>query len=289
MNTLREILSDAEKNGVAVGHFNAPTISIIDAVVNAALKLDVAVIVGFSEKERDFFGLRQAVAYVKSIRDETDHPIFINADHTLSFKRVKEAIDAGFDSVIWDGAGSSYEENCDIAKKSVEYAHASGKDVLIEAELGFIGSGSKVLDAFPEGAVITREHMTDPSEAKEFVEATGVDLLAPAVGNLHGMLKGGSNPHIDIKRVDEIKEAVDVPLVLHGGSGISEEDFKKGIVAGISQIHVSTELRIAYRKSIEESIESDPEQIAPYKIMKPVIESVQEVVEKKLKLFNNLE
>jgi len=288
MITLSEAIAEAEKKGVAIGHFNAPTICIIDAVVKAALKLHVPVIVGFSEGERDFFGLKQAVVYLQSLREQVDHPIFINADHTYSLERVREAIDAGFDSVVWDGADKSYEENRDVAKASVEYARASGREVLVEAELGFIGSGSSVIDEIPEGAVITEEHMTSPEEAEKFVRETGIDLLAPAVGNLHGVLKGGQNPHINPDRVKDIRETAGVPLVLHGGSGISDDDFKSGISAGLAQIHVSTELRIAHRDALEKSLNADEKQLAPYRIMQPVREAVQFVVEQKLKLFNNL-
>jgi len=288
MITLREAIAEAERKKVAIGHFNAPTVSIIDAVIKAALKLNVPAIIGFSEGERDFFGLRQAVVYIKSVREQINHPIFVNADHTYSLERVKEAIDVGFDSVVWDGADKPYKENRDIAHAAVEYARASGRDILIEAELGFIGSGSQIIEAPPEGAVITEEHMTKPSEASRFVDETGIDLLAPAVGNLHGMLKSGKNPHINSKRVSEIREAAGVPLVLHGGSGITEEDFQNGIEAGLAEIHVSTELRVAYREALELSLKNDPSELAPYKYMKPVREAVQEVVEKKLRLFNGL-
>lgn len=288
MKTLRQCIEWADTNKVALGHFNTPNISIIDAVINAAIKLDVPVLLGFSEGERDFFGTKEAVAYVKTAREDKNHPIFVNADHTYSIERVKEAVDAGFDSIVWDGAEKGYKENRDMAKEAVEYARQSGKDIVMEAELGFIGSGSSIKDVPPEGVAITEEHMTKPEEAKRFVEETGIDLLAPAVGNLHGVLKGGSNPHISPERVREVREAAGVPLVLHGGSGISDDDFKKGIAAGISQVHVSTELRIAYRKAVEESLKEDPDQLAPYKIMKPVVEAVQKVVEEKLRLFNNI-
>ena len=286
MQTLREVLADADERRVAIGHFNTPTVSMIDAVVKAALKHNVPVIVGFSEGERDFFGLRQAVLYVKSIREQINHPVFVNADHTYSLERVKEAIDAGFDSVVWDGADKPYRENRDIAKAAVEYARASGRDVLVEAELGFIGAGSSLIEGPPPGAVITEEHMTKPPEASRFVSETGVDLLAPAVGNLHGLLKSGKNPHINTERVAELRQAAGVPLVLHGGSGISDEDFRKGIASGIAQVHVSTELRVAYRRALEASLKENPEELAPYRYMQSVREAVQRTVEDKLLLFS---
>jgi fructose-bisphosphate aldolase class II len=285
MLTLRETLARAESARVAIGHFNAPNIEMIRAIIDAARELNVPVIIGFSEGERDFFGVRQAVAYVRSVREETGHPVFSNADHTYSLERVKEAIDAGFDLVIYDGADKSYEENRDITKAAVLYARASGRDVLVEAELGFIGSGSQVLEVPPEGVVITEEHMTKPEEAKRFVEETGIDLLAPAVGNLHGLLKGGVNPHINIERVRAIRESAGIPLVLHGGSGISDEDLQKGIAAGISQAHVSTELRVAYYDALQQVVAGNPTERAPYKLMQPVVDAVREVVLHHLRLF----
>jgi fructose-bisphosphate aldolase class II len=288
MKTLKEILNEAEENGKAIGHFNAPNIEIVTAIIHASIGMGVPVIVGFSEGERDFFRIKQAVDYVKSVRDETGHPIFVNADHTYSLQRVKEAIDVGFDSVIWDGADKSYEENVRIAKESVVYARASGKDVLIEAELGFIGSGSKIIDSLPEGVAVTEEYMTKPDEAKAFVKESDIDLLAPAVGNLHGILKGGSNPHINVERVKAIRDMAGVPLVLHGGSGISDDDLQKGIKAGISQIHVSTELRLAYARALKQTLQDNKDELAPYKLMQPVVDAVQAVVENKLRLFNFL-
>lgn len=288
MLTLRETLAQAEERGVAVGHFNAPNIEIITAVINAALGLNVPVVIGFSEGERDFFRVKQAVDYVKSVREETGHPIFSNADHTYSLERVREAIDVGFDSVIYDGAATPYEENAQVTKAAVDYARASGRDVVVEAELGFIGSGSQVLDVPPEGAVITSEHMTKPEEAWSFVQETGIDLLAPAVGNLHGLLKGGSNPHINVERVRAIRASAGVPLVLHGGSGISDEDIRMGVVAGIVQVHVSTELRVAYYEALRKVVESNPKERAPYTLMQPVVAAVQRVVLHHLKLLGGV-
>jgi fructose-bisphosphate aldolase class II len=286
MLTLRQVLAEAEKRGTAVGHFNASNIEMLTGIIRASRTLNVPVIIGFSEGERDFFGVRQAVEYVRSVREETGHPIFSNADHTYSLERVKEAIDVGFDSVIYDGADKSYEENRDTAKAAVAYARASGKEVLIEAELGFIGSGSQIIDAPPDGAVITVEHMTKPEEAAQFVQETGVDLLAPAVGNLHGLLKGGSNPHINLERVRAIREAAHIPLVLHGGSGIADENLQAGIAAGIAQVHVSTELRVAYRDALHRVVSENKHDLAPYKLMAPVVHAVEEVVEHHLKLFS---
>lgn len=283
MNTLRECIREAEERRVAIGHFNISTVDSLWGVFNAAKSLNVPVVIGVSEGERDFIGVRQAVALVKSIREEYDYPIFINADHTYSVERVKEAIDAGFDAVIFDGAELSYEENVKAAKECVEYARAKDPEILVEAELGYIGSGSNVKDEIPEGA----DRKTSPEEAKRFVEETGIDLLAPSVGNIHGIIKSG-NPHIDAELIGRIREAAGVPLVLHGGSGIADEDFAKGIAAGLAVIHISTELRLAYQGALKLSLQEHPDEVAPYKILKPAVREIERVAEARLKLFNTL-
>jgi fructose-bisphosphate aldolase class II len=248
----------------------------------------VPAIIGVAEGERDFVGVKQAVALVKSLREEFDYPIYINADHTHSFERVKEAIDAGFDSVIYDGADLSLEENVKITKQCVDYARSVGTGVLIEGELGFIGTSSKVLDEIPEGVGLDDKSLTDPAKAKEFVEKTGVDMLAPAVGNFHGMLRGGVDPKLNIERIREIRSACGVPLVLHGGSGNSEDDFKQAIANGVSIVHINTEIRLAYKKGLMLGLSENPDEVAPYKYLKSAVKAVQEVVDKKLRLFNNL-
>ena len=215
-------------------------------------------------------------------------PIFLNADHTYSYERVKEAIDAGFDAVIFDGAQLTFEENVRIAKKCVEYARASGRDVLVEGELGFIGTSSKVLDAIPDGAVVGDAAMTKPEDALRFVTETGVDMLAPAVGNIHGVVRGG-DPALNTKRVKEISDMVKIPLVLHGASGNSASDIAESVKNGVAIVHVNTELRLAYRSGLVKSLSENPDEVAPYKFLKPAKLSMQKVVEDKLRIVNNFQ
>lgn len=289
MKNLREIIQEAEDKKVAIGHFNISNIEGLWGIFRAAQKLKVPVIIGLSEGEQGFVGVRQAAALVKSIRDEYDYPIYLNADHTYSFERIKEVIDAGFDAALFDGTKLSFEENIEITKQCVEYAREQDRDILIEAEMGHIGASSKLLDEIPEGADVDPEMFTKPEEAKKFVEETGIDLLAPSVGNLHGMLKNTANPNLDIARIKEIREACGVPLVLHGGSGIVDEDFREAIQAGISTVHINTEIRVAFRDATRQSLADDMDQVAPYKIMKPAVEAIQKVVEKRLRLFSGIE
>jgi fructose-bisphosphate aldolase class II len=220
------------------------------------------------------------------LREQYNYPIFLNADHTYSFERVKEVIDAGYDSVIFDGAKLSFEENVKIAKQCVEYAKSVNPEILVEAELGYIGQSSKVLDEIPEG--VSLENLTTADDAKRYVEETGVDLFAPAVGNIHGMLRDVKDPRLNIERIKEISDATGKPLVLHGGSGTVDEDFTNAIKAGVSIVHINTEIRVAYRDALKEEITKNPEEVAPYKIMKPSIEAMERVIEARLRLFNNL-
>ena len=190
-------------------------------------------------------------------------------------------MDAGFDMAIFDGAKLSLEENIKITKQCVEYAKNKGGKTLIEGELGYIGEGSNLKEKLPEGT----ELKTKPEEAEKFAVETRIDLFAPSVGNIHGIVKGG-NPHIDADLVKKIRKSAGVPLVLHGGSGATDEDFIKAIDTGISIIHISTELRLAYQKALKLSLQETPEELAPYKILKPAMLAVQKAVENRLKLFH---
>lgn len=289
MNTLRDYIADAERRGVAIGHFNISNLEAFHAVCAAARELKLPVIIGVSEGEREFVGVHEAAALVRAMREKYNQPVFLNADHTYSVKGVKEAIDAGFDAVIFDGVKLSYEENVLATKECVNYANNSGRDVLVEAELGNIGQSSKLLDEVPEGVATSDEFLTTPDEAKRFVDETGVDLLAPAVGNMHGMLKSGVDPKLNIERIREIRKTCGVPLVLHGGSGTSDADFQDSIKAGISIIHINTEIRVAFKESLEKSLAEHKDEIAPYKFMKPTVDAIQKSVTDRLKLFNFLD
>lgn len=285
--TLKQVIADAEARGVAVGHFNISNIEALHGIFDAARKLNLPVIIGVSEGERDFIGIKEAVALVRTLREEYNYPIFLNADHTYSFERVKEVADAGFDAVIYDGAKLPVEENIKIMKQCVEYAKGKNPDILVEGELGYIGQSSKLLDEIPEG-VNTSESFTKPEDAANYVKETGIDLFSPAVGNLHGMLKNMPNPRLDIERVKAVRAAAGVPLVLHGGSGIMDEDFVAAIKAGISTVHINTEIRVAYRDALKLSLQENPDEVAPYKFLKPAVQAVEAVVEKRLRLFNGL-
>ncbi|MBI5138702.1 MAG: class II fructose-bisphosphate aldolase [Candidatus Vogelbacteria bacterium] len=289
MITLRQAVSQAGEDRKAIGHFNVSTIDAIWAIFNAVRDIKApAVIIGVSEGERDFIGLKQIVALVKSIRDEYDYPIFLNADHSYSFERVKDAIDAGFDSVIFDGAKLGIEDNIIATKQCVGYARSVNPEIIVEGELGYIGDSSKVFDEIPASINVGEDNLTTPKDAKDFIEATGIDLFAPAVGSIHGMLKRVNDPDVNIERLKDIAEISKVPLVLHGASGLRAENVSEAIKAGMSIVHVNTELRVVWKNAIKLAMQDDPEEVTPYKILKPAMQAMKNVVGEKLKLFNRI-
>lgn len=282
MQSLRETIVQAREGKYAVGHFNVSDSNQVNAVIAAAQAVGVPVIIGASEGERAFIGIKNLAALVHTAR-EAGKQVYLNADHTYSVDGVKEVIDAGFDAVIFDGSHLSMEDNIAKTKEVVAYARASGRDVIVEAEIGRIGTSSKLLDAPPADM---DANLTTVEEATYFVQQTGVDLLAPAVGTMHGRLKGGGEPKIDLARITAIRDAVDHPLVLHGGSGSSDSDLAAAGAAGCSIVHINTDIRIAYRKGIEESLAENADEIAPYKFLAKGVAGVQTMTEKYLHLFS---
>lgn len=283
--TLREYIGEAKQEKKAIGHFNFSNLEGLWAIGKAAKAVGVPVIVGVSEGEQEAVGMNEAVALVRAISKDLDTPIFLNADHHYTVESVKAAIDAGFDSVIFDGAKLSMEENIAQAKECVSYARASGRDIVVEVELGYIGQSSKVLDGVPEG--VSLDMLTTPEDAQRLIAETGADMLAPAVGNIHGMFKGGVDPRLDIGRIKEIADAVGVPLVLHGGSG-NDADFDAAIEAGMCVVHVNTELRKAYTDELKAYIAEHPEDVAPYKYGTAAQNAMQQVAEEKLRAFSRI-
>jgi fructose-bisphosphate aldolase, class II len=282
--TLREVLSRLEKEGAALGHFNVADPVLLKAVIAAANEAKLPVLVGASEGEREFFGVRELAALVKSMRQESDSPIFLNGDHTHSLAKAIDAANAGFDCVGIDFSALPFDQNVARTKEAVQAIKSINPGILVEGEIGDIGTGSEIKETAQGGKLST------PEEARQFVEATGIDILAPAVGNMHGMLKsmvqGKAKKHLNIERIAEIKQAAGVFLTLHGGSGTEDEHFRKAIAAGINIIHINTELRVAWRQSLDKSLASDPNEVVPYKILRPVVDSVERVVISRMRLFH---
>ena len=287
MKTLRQVLQEAERARVAVGHFNFSDLVTLRAIVEAARELNLPVLVGVSEGERDFIGVRQVVALMKSIRDESGHPVFLNADHTHSLAKAEEAARAGFDEIIFDGSALPFDKNVSETKQALEAVKSISPATLVEGEIGYIGTSSAILQVAPEGL----SPLTTPEEARQFVESTGVDVLAPAVGNMHGLLKsmvrGEAGKRLDIARIEEIKRATGVFMTLHGGSGTYDEDFKQAVKAGMTIVNVNTELRLAWRRGLEAALLKHPDEVAPYKILPEALRLVKGVVRARLQLFNS--
>jgi fructose-bisphosphate aldolase, class II len=286
MRQLRDLLQEAQQNGVAIGHFNVSDLVLLKAVFAGARELNAPVLVGLSEGEREFVGTRQIAALVRSLREEFDFPIFLNADHTHSLAKGIEAAKAGFDSIVFDRSALPFEENVRQTKEAVEALKAIHPAMMVEGEIGDIGSGSEIHDSAPD----LSKGLSSPEEAKQFVEATGVDVLAPAVGNMHGMLRsmvqGERKKRLDVERIAGIKQAARIFLTLHGGSGTDDEDLRRAIAAGINIVHINTELRVAWRHGLEQSLAKQPDEVVPYKILPSVLDSVKQVVGSRLKLFN---
>jgi fructose-bisphosphate aldolase, class II len=288
VQSLRDALEQAQKNKVAIGHFNVADLVLLKAVFASAQELKVPVLVGVSEGEREFIGVRQIAALVRSLRGEFDFPIFLNADHTHSIAKAVAAAKAGFDAIVFDLSALPFEQNVRQTKDAVEGLKSINPALLVEGEIGDIGIGSEIHEEAPD----LSKGLTSPLEAKQFVDSTGVDILAPAVGNMHGMLKsmlqGQTRKRLDISRIAQIKNAARVPLTLHGGSGTDDDDLRRAMAAGINIVHMNTELRVAWRRGLEDGLARQPHEVVPYKILPFAVESVAQVVRSRLTLFNRI-
>ena len=287
MKSLLEYLRDADEKKTAIGHFNISDLAALNAIFESAKKLNLPVIIGLSQGEREFIGVSQVAALISSLRHEHNFPIFLNADHTHSIEKVKEAAIADFDQIIFDGSGLSVDENIKQTKEAVEIAKSINPNVLMEGEIGFIGISSEIIDKAPENL-----ELSSPDDAKKFVKETGVDILAPAVGNMHGLLKtmltGEVQKRLNIPLIKEIKLATGGTfMTLHGGSGTNDGDLVEAIKSGMTIVHVNTELRVAWRKGVEQGLRDNPDEVAPYKILPYAVNNIKEVVEKRLNLFNS--
>ena len=290
---LYRFIKEAEDKRVAIGHFNFSDIAtakgIMGAVENIArdFHLNIPVCLGTSEGEAGYVGIRFAVSLAKQYKADGKQ-VFLNGDHIRSLEKLKSLVEAGYDSAVFDASELSFEQNMELTREAVKLAKSINPDFLIEGEVNYIGGSSKLLEDFPMDAKLIPEALTSPEKARIFVESTGVDLIAPAVGSIHGILKHSPNPQIDFDRIRAIKKATPAPIVLHGGSGLREEDFIQAIYAGVSVIHINTEIRLAWRRGLEAAFMADKDEVAPYKLFMPAEGAVQGVIFERLKLFNKL-
>ena len=277
--SMTEMLNKALEGKYAVGQFNINNLEWTQGILAAAEEEKSPVILGVSEgAARHMGGFYTTVMMVKGLLEDMKItvPVAIHLDHGSSFDKCKEAIDAGFTSVMIDASHHPFEENVETTKAVVEYAHSKG--VSVEAELGTVGGQED--DVVAEGVIYA-----DAQECKELVEKTGIDCLAPALGSVHGPYKG--EPNLGFKEMEEIKNLTNMPLVLHGGTGIPEADIKKSISLGTSKINVNTENQIAFTKKVREVLAADAEVYDPRKYMVPGREAIKATVVGKIREFGS--
>ena len=269
-------LQKAREKGIAIAAFNVHNLETIQAVVEGAAEERSPVMIQTTPGTLKHAGIPYVAACVKEAAKLYDIPIALHVDHCPSYETIIQCIQHGYTSVMIDGSGLPYEENVALVSKVVETAHYAG--VAVEGELGRIGGTEDDMTVDDEDAFFTV-----PSEAREFVAATGIDFLAVAIGTAHGVYKG--EPKLDFERLAQIAAATPVPLVLHGASGVSDEAIRKAVPHGICKINIDTELRVAFSKAVQEVVTSNPKEIDPRKLLGPAREAMKEVVRAKMRLF----
>lgn len=277
--SMKEMLIKAKAEGYAVGQFNLNNLEFTQAILQAAQAENSPVILGVSEgAARYMSGFKTVVKMVEGLMEDLKItvPVAIHLDHGSSFDKCKEAIDAGFTSVMIDASHHPFEENIEITSKVVDYAHSKG--VSVEAELGTVGGQED--DVVAEGVIYA-----DPKECEELVKRTGIDCLAPALGSVHGPYKG--EPNLGFTEMEEIGKITGLPLVLHGGTGIPTKDIQKSVSLGTAKINVNTENQIASAKAVRETLAALTEEYDPRKYLGPAREAIKTTVIGKIREFGS--
>ncbi|WP_297632687.1 tagatose-bisphosphate aldolase subunit GatY [uncultured Clostridium sp.] len=272
--TSKEILKKAQEGNYAVGAFNVENMEMVMAVISAAEEMNAPVIMQTTPSTVKYASLDYFLANARVAASKAKVPVVMHLDHGSSFELAAEAYRTGYTSIMIDGSHSDFETNINLTKAVVDMCKPSG--IVVEAELGKVGGKEDDLDG-GEGNLYT-----DPIEAKEFVERTGIDSLAIAIGTAHGLYKG--EPKLDIERLIEIKDIVEVPLVLHGGSGVPDIKVKEAIDKGICKVNYATEVRIAFTEGVNKYIKENPETIDPKKYNKAGMDEVKKFVKEKIKV-----
>ena len=269
--TSKEMLLDAQRGNYAVGAFNAENMEMVKAIIQAAEELKAPVMIQTTPSTVKYGTLETFFGIVSAEAAKATVPVCLHLDHGSSFELAMQAIKAGYTSVMIDGSHEDFEGNVAISKKVADVANAL--NIPVEAELGKVGGKEDYLEA-------DADTNTDPQEAKEFVERTGITSLAVAIGTAHGFYAG--TPVLDKERVSEIRKVVNVPLVLHGASGLSEEDVRECVERGMCKVNFATELRVAYTDAVKKLLEEKPETYDPKKLGVVGIEAVKEVVKSRM-------
>ncbi len=277
--TLKKVLKEAEDLNMAIGAFNTHNLEMLPAIIKAAVNQRTPVIIQTSCGTANYVGHKNLVSICKSMAEEYGVDIVLHLDHAKDYDEIRKAIDAGYSSVMFDGSSLPLKDNILGTKRVVEYARKF--DVSVEAELGTVGGTE-------DGIAVEQKDVqyTDPEDAVEFICQTGIDVLAVAIGTNHGQYK--SKTKINFKRLEEIKKAVDIPLVIHGGTGVKEEDVKKVICLGIRKFNVGTELLVGWNRKAKECYDSHKENVSNRDNVVPCLNVIEEIVEKKINLFKNI-
>ncbi|MGF7183964.1 fructose-bisphosphate aldolase class II [Desulfitispora alkaliphila] len=275
---ITDLLKDAQKGGYAVGAFNCNNMEIVQAIIDAAEAEKAPVIMQASQGAIKYAGLEYIVGMANIAAKNASVPVALHLDHGTDFAQVMKCIRYGFSSVMIDGSKYPLEENIAVTNRVLEVGRAVG--VSVEAELGKIGGTEDDVTVDERDA-----SMTDPEEAKYFVEKTGVDALAIAIGTAHGQYKG--EPKLDFERLEKITKVIDTPIVLHGSSGVPDEAITRAIELGVSKINIDTNIREAFTGGAREAIEKMPDEIDPRKILKVAKEQMEAVIREKIRLFKS--
>ncbi len=273
--TGHRILKRARQEGYGVGAFNFTNLEVLRAIIEAAEELEAPVICETSEGQVRYMTPRVGSALFRAVMHRRGIPAVLHLDHGKSMRTVRECVKHGWTSAMLDSSDKPFEENIRATRVLVAFARKHG--ISTEAELGVLREIRSKEDL---------DYLTKPEEAEEFVERTGVDSLAVAIGTAHGKFKN-PNPKIDFDRLKEISELVPIPLVLHGSSGVPERDLKKAVSLGISKVNISTDLRTAFTGTIRKILEDDPECYKPHDYLVPAIEAVKEVVRRKIRALGS--
>lgn len=280
---IKEIVSRAKRDGYAIGAFNTTNLEITLGIIRAAVAKHAPVIVQVSETTIKYAGLKPITHIVETIakNEAVNVPVALHLDHGKSFHSVAECINTGFSSIMIDASDLPLDENIILTKQAVDYAHKH--DVWAQGEIGRVKGIEESI------AVSDREaSMTTPEEAVTFSQKTGVDTLAVAIGNVHGILKMRKGvPKLDLKRLKDIFREVNIPLVLHGASGLPIDEIQKAIALGISIINIDTELRLAFSETLRTTLRENKEIYDPREVLTPSIDAVQRVVEEKIEMFGS--
>lgn len=297
----KEILEKARREHYAVGAFNINNMETLQAIVSGACEMDAPVIVEVSESASAYMGIELAASMVKSLAETAPVPVALHLDHGRKLETISRAIDAGFNSVMIDASDMSFAENVERTSEVVAIAHRAG--VAVEAELGRLPGTEDGITALEREAFLI-----DPDEAAAFVDRTGVDFLAPAVGTAHGAFKFKGPAELDFSRLEKVRDCTAVPLVLHGASGVhkslldaaseqglvlegakglDDETLQKAIAGGINKVNTDTDLRIAFTTAVRRTVHEKPGVFDPRKILGPAREYMKEVVRDRIAILGS--